>query len=115
MQGSLLVKRLSRFWLYRWRYGTAGVEIADYGLRLRPINRSCGVIAGNICDRLGRIAIKWLGQIGHDGRILIEETQVKGMADFLEFPTTHPLLPKTPGVILQTISFLKKGAFCKPT
>lgn len=113
LQGSLLVKRLLKFSLYRWYYGQAGCEIADYGLLLPAIKQPLGVIAGTLCDKLGFLVIKWLGRTGHDGRILIAETQVDCMTDFLEFPTTHPQLPKESGVILQVLSFLKTEKFCR--
>jgi pimeloyl-ACP methyl ester carboxylesterase len=113
IQGSELVKNLNRYRLYRRTYGKAGMEIEDYGLSLRPINKPCGVIAGTITDWLGYIGIRWIGRTGHDGRVLIEETKVKGMSDFLQFPAVHPMLPKTPGVILQTLSFLETERFCK--
>ena len=93
-------------------YGKAGVEIANYGKKLRPINKECGVIAGNASSMPDRIFAIWLGLKGHDGKILVDETRVDGMTDFLQFTAVHPELPKTPGVILQTLSFLQAGQFC---
>jgi pimeloyl-ACP methyl ester carboxylesterase len=113
IQGSILVKNLSRFSFYRRSYGPAAIEIAGYGKKLRPIDKICGVIAGTRSSIFDRIFVMWLRFKGHDGKILVEETKVEGMTDFLEFPAAHAQLPKVPGIILQTFFFLQKGKFAK--
>jgi pimeloyl-ACP methyl ester carboxylesterase len=113
IQGSQLVKNLSRFAFYRRHFGPAGIEIASYGKKLRPIDKDCGVIAGTRCSIVDRLFFIWLGLKNHDGKIRVEETKVEGMMDFLQFPAVHTELPNTPGIILQTFFFLQEGRFAK--
>jgi pimeloyl-ACP methyl ester carboxylesterase len=115
IQGSLLAQQLSQFWLYRRWYGKAGVEVGNYGKTLDPIDNQCGVIAGTASSIPDRLFAGWLGWEGHDGKILAAETKIDNMTDYLEFPATHPQLPKVPGIMLQTLSFLKTGHFCQAT
>lgn len=112
MQGSFLVRKLSKFGLYRRVFGKAGIELGEYGKALKPMNKECGVIAGTRPDYASP-SIFWLGFKGHDARLFIDETKFEGMTDFLQFPAIHTNLPETPGVILQTVAFLKAGKFCK--
>lgn len=113
-KGSKLAKKLSQFSFYRRTYGPAGVELGDSNRRFTALDKEYGVIAGTKSTFLDRVFAVWLGWSEHDGKVRIAETKIPGMKDFLLLPAVHAKLPKTPGVILQTHSFLEKGFFRKP-
>lgn len=112
-QGSCLAKSLSRFAWYRKRYGIAGVELGEFGQSLNPIKQPCGVIAGTRCLWRDRIVLGIMGWRGHDGKVMLTETQVKGMSDHLVLPVAHPTMPNQIGVMLQALHFFKQGCFAQ--
>ena len=111
-QGSEVVDRLGRRWLFQAINGPAGGELGTGGdalpNRLGPVKFCLGVIAGNR-------SLNWINSRfipgRDDGKVSVERTQIAGMTDHLVLPTTHPFIMKNRRVIRQTIQFLRTGAF----
>jgi hypothetical protein len=111
-QGSEVVDKLGRWWLFRKINGPAGSEL-DTGSnsvpnQLGPVNFELGVIAS---DR----SINWINSLmipgPDDGKVSVQRAQVQGMKDFLVVHATHPFLMKNKTVIQNTLNFLKYGDF----
>jgi len=75
---------------------------------LGPAPFEVGIIAGNrtINPLLSR---RIAGE--NDGRLSVENAKLKGMADFLVLPVSHPLIMLNKKVAEQTIHFLEFGNF----
>ena len=113
-QGSEVADRLRRWRLYRWINGPAGQELgtdpAGAPQNLGEIDYAVGVIAG---DR----TINWINSLiipgADDGKVSVESTRIKGMADHVVIHTAHPFIMKNRKTISQTIHFLRTGSFEK--
>lgn len=112
--GSELVDRLSPFAPFRWINGPAGMELGTgtdaLPARLPPVDYPVGVIAGTrSLNPLYSAMIE--GQ--NDGKVSVASTEVDGMADHITLPVTHTFLMWDPGVISQTLAFLREGRFVR--
>lgn len=111
-QGSEVVDKLGRHWLFRKITGDAGAELStgtnSGPRRLGPPDYSVGVIAGSR-------SLNWINSLmipgRDDGKVSIERTKLAGMADHLVVPATHPFLTRNKTAVCQTIYFLKTGRF----
>jgi len=111
-QGSEIVNKLQKSWLFRSIAGPAELELAtDADFILAKLDSpiySVGVIAGNR-------SLNWINSLmipgRDDGKVYNERTKLAGMADHLIVPATHPFLPRNKTSIQQTISFLSTGRF----
>ena len=113
-RGSEVADRLRHWRLYRWINGPAGQELgtdpASAPLMLGHVDYPVGVIAG---DR----TINWINSLMipgvDDGKVSVESTKIKGMADHVVVHTAHPFIMKNRRAISQTIHFLRTGTFEK--
>ncbi len=111
-QGSEVVDKLGRLFLFKWINGPAGNELGTDATsmpnKLGPANFPVGIIAG---DR----SINWINSLlipgSDDGKVSIERTKLAGMSDHLVIHTTHPFIMQNREVIRQTIQFLRTGGF----
>jgi pimeloyl-ACP methyl ester carboxylesterase len=112
--GSSYAATLSRIPIYKKIFGSSGMEIA--GGKNCIVNRlpvpdfEFGIIAGGTGSETG-----WNPFLkgDNDGTVLVEETIIKGMADFILIKGQHSLLLLDKNVVSESIYFLKKGKFKK--
>ena len=113
-QGSRLARRLAQSRVMRALAGPVGPLLAlppeEIAQVLGPVDFELGVIAGDVRRS---VLAGWLAGPS-DGRLLIPETQVEGMTDFVAVPRGHALLMNDPRTIEQTIHFLRHGVFRRP-
>lgn len=111
-QGSEVVDKLGRWFLFKCLNGPAGSQLgtdADSAPnRLGPANFPVGVIAG---DR----SINWINSIlipgPDDGKVSVARAKLAGMSDFTVIHATHPFILRNGRAIRQTIEFLRMGKF----
>jgi len=113
-QGSFMAQRLEDLDIYRWIFGPAGQELpadneAFFGSLPIP-NCEFGIIAGGRGTESG---FNPLLEGDDDGTVRVEETRLKGAADFTLVHNTHTLILFDPETVEQTIHFLKNGRFKK--
>ena len=111
-QGSEVVDKLGKLFVFKWINGPAGSEL-DTGTnsmpnKLGPATFPVGVIAG---DR----SINWINSLlirgRDDGKVSVERTKLAGMSDHIIIHTTHPFIMRNREAIRQTIQFLRTGGF----
>lgn len=113
-QGSEVVDKLGRFFLFRWINGPAGNELGtdknSTPNRLGPANFPVGIIAG---DR----SINWINSLlipgPDDGKVPVQRARLAGMSDFIVIHAAHPFIMRNHDAIRQTIHFLRAGEFEK--
>ncbi len=114
-QGSEVVDALRNNRLFQWLKGPAGTELGtdpDTGPnRLGTVRFPLGIIAG---DR----SINWINsglmtRGRDDGKVSIERTKDRGMADHIVVHASHPMLMRNQSVKQQVVTFLKTGAFSR--
>jgi triacylglycerol lipase len=111
-QGTELVDRLGKLWLFQRINGPAGRELStnpdSTPNQLGPVGFELGIIAG---DR----SINWINSLiipgKDDGKVSIDRTKVSGMKEHLIIHATHPYLMKNKIAIRSTLRFLQTGAF----
>lgn len=114
-QGSEVADNLRNWRLYKWINGPAGQELgtdaAGAPQTLGGIDFEAGIIAG---DR----TINWINSLmipgSDDGKVSVDSTKIKGMADHVVIHTAHPFIMKNRTAISQTIHFLQTGSFARP-
>ena len=114
-QGSEVVDKLGRLWLFKAINGPAGQELGtqcdSVPNKLGPVDYCLGVIAGNR-------SVNWINSFlipgRDDGKVSVERTKVEGMVDHLVIPATHPFILRNRMAIQQTIKFLRTGSFDHP-
>ncbi|MGB0582292.1 MAG: lipase family alpha/beta hydrolase [Limisphaerales bacterium] len=115
-QGSEVVDRLGKWWLFRKILGPAGIELGtapdSTPNRLGPVKFELGVIAGES-------SLNWINSLmitgTDDGKVSIERTRVAGMKDHVVVPVMHPFLMKRRRVMELTVRFLNCGSFADET
>ncbi len=111
-QGSELVDRLGRLWLFKRINGPAGSELGtdpnSTPNQVGPVGFELGVIAG---DR----SINWINSLiipgKDDGKVSIDRTKASGMKEHLIIHATHPYLMKNATAIQASLRFLQSGSF----
>ncbi len=111
-QGSEVVDKLRDMPGFYWLNGDAGNQLGtdknSIPLSLGPAESEVGVIAGDW-------SINWILSLiipgPDDGKVSVERTKLKGMADHIVLPVTHPLMMKNDEVIQQVLHFLRHGMF----
>lgn len=111
-QGSEVADRLSRWGLFKWFYGPAGLELqtGEAGLpaALGAATFDLGVIAGS--KSLDPVSSSWLPG-PDDGKVTVEGTKLDGMADHIVLPVTHTFIMRDRTVLDQAQHFLETGTF----
>lgn len=110
-QGSELADFLSRFKLYRWLFGPAGLELTTSQtpyLFKQPIGFELGVIMGNK-PTINLRCFKG----ANDGNVTVESSRVTGMKDHLTLPKNHLNILFDKKTVFQIDYFLKHGVFDK--
>jgi pimeloyl-ACP methyl ester carboxylesterase len=111
-QGSELVDRLGRLWLFRALNGPAGLQLGtgpgSLPRRLPPVDFELGVIAGS--RSLNPLFSRLLPQ-PNDGKVSVASARVEGMRDFSVLPVTHTFMMNDRRVIDLTLAFLRHGRF----
>ncbi len=111
-QGSTLAAFLNKWQPYKWVFGKAGQEVAGSPgsfIRLLPAPKmEFGVIAGGTGKKAG---LNPLMKGDNDGTVMVEETKLAGMKDFVLIKGQHSTLLLQKAVIRNVIAFLKTGSF----
>jgi hypothetical protein len=111
-QGSELVDRLKKSFIYRKINGPAGQQLGtdkdSLPLSLGPVNFELGVITGN---RSFNLLSSMIIPGPDDGSVSVERAKVAGMKDFLVLPHSHTFIVKSKDAIEQVIYFLRYGIF----
>ena len=111
-QGSEVVDKLGRVFLFKWINGPAGNELGtdknSVPNQLGPARFPVGIIAG---DR----SINWINSLlipgPDDGKVSVPRAKLAGMSDFLVIHTTHTFIMHNREAIRQTIRYLQNGKF----
>ncbi|HUF47496.1 MAG TPA: alpha/beta hydrolase [Vicinamibacterales bacterium] len=110
-QGSDLARQLQGSRVLRALAGPVGPLLASEAdavtARLGPVDFEVGVIAGAVARSV--LARRFDGP--GDGRVLVSETRVEGMADLVVVGRGHAFIMNSGPVIDQTIHFLQHGRF----
>lgn len=113
-QGSETVDKLKSWRLFQVLNGPSGCMLGtdenSVPIRLPSANFELGVIAGT---RTINLFLSSLIPGKDDGKVSVERTRLKGMADHLALPVTHPMMMLNRRVIEQTKAFLKHGKFLR--
>jgi pimeloyl-ACP methyl ester carboxylesterase len=75
------------------------------------VKRELGVIAGNRSMGVGRFLTRLPKP--NDGTVVLQETPLQGMSDYVVMPVNHIGLLFSKAVALQVVRFLSDGAFVK--
>lgn len=111
-QGSELADFLSRFKLYRWLFGPAGLQLKTSQtphLFKQPVNFELGVIMGDKPS----INLRCFNQAPNDGNVTVESSKVAGMKDHIVLPKNHLNILFDKNTMVQIAYFLKNGFFKK--
>jgi pimeloyl-ACP methyl ester carboxylesterase len=114
-QGSQVVDKLKHVPGFQLFNGPAGMQLGTDSTSVPRILDTAyfevGIIAGNK-------SINWILSTmlpnPDDGKVSVENTKLKGMADHIVLPVSHPFLMKNKTVIRQVIHFLDQGRFSRP-
>lgn len=109
--GSEIADLLKDFPPYQWIFGPAGQQLT---IPARAADQTTpwydvGIIAGTKGWIYPLASLIMRG--GHDGRVAVENTKMKGMKDFIALPATHSFIVWKPTVHEQIVNFLKNGEF----
>ena len=111
-QGSQLADYVDSQGVLRFLEPTAvaqlGTGASSVPRQLGPVEFQLGVIAGTVNRRPSILGIP---EEPSDGTVTVAETRVRGMADFLELPTSHTFMMWNPDVLAQILYFLEHGNF----
>jgi len=111
-QGSEIVDRLGTMPGFQLFNGPTGMQLGtdenSIPRTLGPVNFPVGIIAGSrsINPLLSMNLPK-----PNDGKVSVESTKVKGMADFIELPLNHTFIMRNQQVIQQALLFIETGRF----
>ena len=113
-QGSSLTDKLKREinWIYKSVNGPAGMQLGTDSSSiihtLHEIRGNVGIIAG---DKSMEPYFSWLISGSDDGKVLIEETKLNEMSDFIILHHTHTFMMNNKDTQEQIVYFLKNHKF----
>lgn len=111
-KGSQVVDKLKKLPGFSLINGPAGLQLGTHPQSipnaLGPANFDLGIIAGT---RSINLMLSTMLPKPNDGKVSVENTKLKGMADHIELAVAHPLIMWNKTVIAQVIYFLKNGIF----
>ena len=115
-QGSEVADKLSRFSLFQWFNGPAGMQLKTGAgfltTRLGKANFPVGIITGTVPSIFD--SFFWLLIPGeNDGKVSVESAKLQGMKDFLSVNKNHTYIMNDNLVINQTIHFIEHACFIK--
>lgn len=97
---------------FAWLNGPAGAQLGtdeeSVPSQLGPVDFEVGVIAGT--KSINFMLSQYLPN-PDDGKVSVERTKVRGMADFITVPHSHPFIMSASEVISQTLAFIETGHF----
>ena len=112
--GSEVVDKLKKFFIFKWLNGPAGQQLGtdknSMPQKLGKVDFDLGIITG---DRTINFILSFLIPGPDDGKVSVKNAQTEGMKDFIVIHSPHPFIMKNSKVIMQTIAFLKNGEFIK--
>lgn len=111
-KGSELADKFQSLVFYEWLNGPAG-QVLGTGPEslpntLKPVKGEVGVIAG---DATFNPLYSWLIPGPDDGKVSVESTTLKEMADFLVVSSSHSFIMRHETVLKQVVYFLRNGKF----
>ena len=113
-QGSELVDNFEENIFFKIATGPSGKQLGTKSSSIPntigPVNFDLGIIAGN---RSTNPIYSRLIPGADDGKVSVDRSRIKGMADFLVVSHSHTFIMNSPEVIKQVIHFLEKGRFDK--
>lgn len=113
-QGSAVADRLMDQAVYRTVNGPAGQQLGTgskgIAARLGPVEFPLGVLAGRERTAIDEMLSDGIEGEG-DGKVLVEEARVEGMADFRVLDANHTFILSDPTAISEVLHFLRAGTF----
>lgn len=113
-KGSEVADLIKDNWFYKKLYGPAGQQLTtdqdNIEKLLGEIDYSVGVIAG---DRSIDPVSYFIIPGENDGKVAVDRTKTKGMADHITIHATHTFIMNNTEALTQAANFLKNGAFDK--
>ena len=108
-QGSAIARRLAGRSAYRVVFGKSGQQLTPESVSALPVPAiPTGIIAGG---RGKEIGFNPFLSGDNDGTVLVSETSLPGVTEFMRVPALHSNLPDNSTAINSVLQFLKTGKF----
>jgi len=111
-QGSEIVDKLGHLAIFSFLNGPAGLELGtdnkSIPKQLGGLDFEAGIITGN---KSINPLLSALITGNNDGKVSVNNAKIKGMKDFLVFPSPHPFIMQKTSIIHQALFFSQNGVF----